>query len=706
MNLKPGRSQRGGSHHRWFVRALRCLATAIRRALPILLLLVNAPATRGENLDVPPEAIEGGTPGLMVHRYLARQAQQAIDRWKDDYEKRKTPEDIAAYQKRFRDAFVRAVGGWPERTPLNPQVVGTVARQGYRVEKIIFESQPKLYVTALLFVPDAKRFQPPCPGVLVPCGHAFEAKGYEEYQSLGALLALNGMAALVFDPIDQGERGQYMAEDGWPKLWGIDGHTVMGIGSIPLGRNVALFEIWDGVRAIDYLQSRPEVDPNRIGCAGNSGGGTQTSYLMSLDDRIRAAGVSCFITSTARNLATRGVDDAEQQLFNQLNLGPHEADFIMMRAPSPVLLCCATHDFFDIGGTWESFRYAKRLFTRLGYAERVDITENDARHNFNSVQREAVARWMSRWLLLKDQVITEPKIELLTEKEYTCAPGGKVMSLPGARSVYDLNEDYENELAKRRESSWAAGDRGTLLEEVRRLAGIRRLADLPKPRVEILDTIVRKGYKIDKLLIQPEDGISLPALLFWPENPNPDRVVLYLHDKGKAADAGVGGAIEQRVQAGDVVLAVDVRGNGQTQSTTAGLFGPDYEDAQVAYMLGRSILGMRAEDILVCAKYATERATGGRDGTVDLVATGNIGIPALHAAALEPGLFHSVKLRRMLVSWSTIIHNRINGPAVMACIIHGALQHYDLPNLEATLGGKLTVEEPLKDTGKAPRDGK
>ena len=80
--------------------------------------------------------------------------------------------------------------------------------------------------------------------------------------------------------------------------------------------------------------------------------------------------------------------------------------------------------------------------------------------------------------------------------------------------------------------------------------------------------------------------------------------MLYLHDKGKAADAGAGGPIEKLVQAGDAVLAVDLRGNGQTQSTTPGLFGSDFQDAQIAYMLGRSVVGMRAEDVLVCARYA------------------------------------------------------------------------------------------------------
>jgi dienelactone hydrolase len=663
-------------------------------------LLAVTPALRGENLNVPPETIGGGTPSLMMHRYVAGQVKQAIDRWKDDYEKRKTPEQIAAYEKRLHDAFIGAVGGLPERTPLNPKVVGTVARKGYRVEKVIFESQPKHYVTGLLFLPDAKRFPPPYPGVLVPCGHAFEAKGYDAYQSMGALLALNGMVAFVFDPIDQGERGQYMGKDGWPTFWGIDAHTQVGMCSIPLGWNTARFEIWDGIRGIDYLQSRPEVNAKRIGCTGNSGGATQTSYLMALDDRIHAAAPSCYLTSTEREMKLRGADDAEQQIFNQLNAGPHEADFVMMRAPSPVLMLCATHDFFDISGTWDSFRYAKRLFTRMGFPERVDILENDAGHNYDPVQREGAARWMSRWLLHKDQVIVEPNIELLSEKEYTCTSDGKVMSLPGARSVYDLMEDCENELAKQRESSWATGDRKTLLEDVRRVAGVRKLADLPKPPVETLETIARTGYKIKKLVIRPEEGIALPALLFVPDKREGSRVALYLNDKGKAADAGVGGPIEKLVQAGEAVLAVDLRGNGQTQSTTGGLYGPDFQDAQIAYMMGRSVVGMRAEDILACARVCDS------NGGVDLVAVGNIGIPALHAAALEPHLFHSVKLRRMLVSWSNVVHHRVNTSPIMANLIHGSLHHYDLPNLEATLGNKLAIEEPVDVVGMVIKEGK
>ena len=288
-------------------------------------------------------------------------------------------------------------------------------------------------MTALLFLPKAERFKPPYPAVLVPCGHEFDAKGYSPYQSMGALFALNGMAALVFDPIDQGERGQYLGPGGWPKLWGSTGHAMVGVGCVLLGQNVARFMIWDGMGAIDYLQSRPEVDPQRIGCTGSSGGGTQTAYLMALDDRICAAAPSCYLTSTPRLMAMTGPDDAEQQIFGQIIHGPHEADFVMMRAPAPVLICAATHDFFDIAGTWDTLRYAKRLYTRMGLAERVDILEDDADHNFSKTQREGVARWMSRWLLAKERVIAEPEIALLTKREYQCLPNGEVMTLP-ARS--------------------------------------------------------------------------------------------------------------------------------------------------------------------------------------------------------------------------------------------------------------------------------
>ncbi len=599
------------------------------------------------------------------------------------------------------------IGGLPERTPLNPQVVGTVARKGYRVEKIIFESQPKHYVTGLLFLPDAKRFPAPYPGVLVPCGHAFEAKGYDAYQSVGALLALNGMVAFVFDPIDQGERGQYMGKDGWPKLWGIDAHTQVGICSIPLGRNTALFEIWDGMRAIDYLQSRPEVDPKRIGCTGNSGGATQTAFLMALDDRIHAAAPSCYLTSTERELKHRGADDAEQQIFNQLIAGPHEADFVMMRAPSPVLMLAATHDFFDIRGAWDSFRYAKRLFTRMDLAERVDMLENDAGHNYDAVQREAAARWMSRWLLRKDRVIVEPKIVLLSEKEYTCTPDGKVMSLPGARSVYDLNEDYENRLlAWIARPSWATYDRKAPLDrgaEGGRHSQVGRPAETPgrDARYDCADGLqdreardpARRGHRAARHCCScPKNGTAARCCILTTRGRRPTR----------AWAARSRNSFSSGTPSWPSIYAATAKPNRPRPDCTA----PITRTRKSPTCSAARSSGCGRKTCSFVPEIALERTSSGPDGDVDLVAVGNIGIPALHAAALEPDLFHGVKLRRMLVSWANIVHNRVNRSPIMGSLIHGSLLHYDLPNLEATLGEKLTVEQPVNVMGVPIGDGK
>lgn len=653
------------------------------------LFLASTVLAAGQSLDLPAEKFPGGKPDTMLKTYWAQQVAQAAQRWQSEYEARTKPEHITAHQAQLRAKFLAAIGGLPERTPLNPRVTGKLVRDGHRVEKILFESQPAHFVSALLFLPDAARFPPPYPGVLVPCGHALKAKGHDEYQTMGALLALNGMAALVYDPIDQGERGQYLGSGGWPKLWGTTAHFLVGIGSTLLGRNTARFEIWDGMRAIDYLQSRPEIDPQRIGCTGNSGGGTQTSYLMALDERVRAASPSCYLCGFPALLRTIGPQDAEQCIFGQLAFGLDHTDYVTLRAPSPVLICAATKDFFDIGGAWDTFRLAKRCYTRLGFAERVDLLENDVGHNYNKTQREGVARWMSRWLLSKDQPVTEPSIPLLSEQEYQCAPNGQVMSLPGARSVYDLNIEYENQLAPRRAEAWKSTARGPLLAKVRQLAGIRPLADLPRPEVEKLGTVTRTGCRIEMLLLKLEPGLVLPVLQFVPEQPQPNQFVLYVHDQGKAADAAPGGVIEQLLKEGRTVLAVDLCGTGQTEPADA-----EWKEAYTAYLLGRSYVGLRAEDVLQAARFLNLQATAGPPAQIRLLAVGRVGIPALHAAALEPQLFQAVKLTRTLSSWSGVIHSRLTQVQATQ-IVHGALPAYDLPDLAAILGAKLTVEQPV-----------
>lgn len=161
--------------------------------------------------------------------------------------------------------------------------------------------------------------------------------------------------------------------------------------------------------------------------------------------------------------------------------------------------------------------------------------------------------------------------------------------------------------------------------------------------MEILEKIQRPHYLLEKLLLSMENGIVLPALFFLPAEVKPAPAVLYLHEAGKAADASPGGPIQRLVEQGRVVLAVDLPGMGQTRpSEKEGDEGEKEKDANTAYLLGRSYVGLRAEAIIIAA-----RALEGQ-GPADLVAIGQATVPALHAAAVEPKLFASVKLVRGL----------------------------------------------------------
>ncbi|MHC4436347.1 MAG: alpha/beta hydrolase family protein, partial [Planctomycetota bacterium] len=428
-----------------------------------------------------------------------------------------------------------------------------------------------------------------------------------------------------------------------------------------------------------------------------SGGGTQTSYLMSLDERIAAAAPSCYITGFERLLDTIGPQDAEQNIYGQLAFGMDHADYLMMQAPMPILICAATEDFFDITGVWNSFRYTKRLYTRMEFAERIDLLENDAGHNYNRLQRQGIVRWMSRWLLNKDQPITEPDIKLLSDEEVLCAPGGQVMNIDGARSTYDLNRDFEKDLAARRKKLWANKGYAELMDEIRKIAGIRRLAELPEPRVTSSGIVERNGYQIKKMILAPEDGIYLPALIFVPRTSTEQPAVLYVHEQGKSAVAAPGGPIEAMVKDGKRILAVDLRGTGEMQQgkqgQLSGAAGPDWKDVFTAYLLGRSYVGMRTEDILVCARFIKQEQE-----PVELIAAGNVSIPALHAAALEPELFNSVRLTGLLNSWSNVIELGLSFNQQINAV-HGALTKYDLNDLATKLGDKLIIKEPLNALG-------
>jgi dienelactone hydrolase len=672
----------------------------MKRHLAVWSLSLTLCAANAQDLNVLPPSppVPKGTnaPLAMLDAYLKAAAFAALDKRKAEYEKVKTPEQVAAWQQARREFFERQLGGFPKRTPLNAKVAGTMDGGDYRVEKVIFESEPKHHVTGLLYLP---KTPPPYPGVIVPCGHSANGKGAETYQRASILLAKNGLAAFCYDPIGQGERAQVLKPDGKAALGSTTEHTLVGIGSMLVGRNVATYRIWDGMRAIDYLQSRKEIDPKRLGCTGNSGGGTLTSYLMALDDRIVAAAPSCYLTSFRKLLERQGGQDGEQNIYGQIAFGMEHGDYVIMRAPKPTLMCVATRDMFDIAGSWDSFREAKRIYGRLGFANHVDLVEADEPHGFSTHLRVGAVRWMRRWLLGEDDDIIEPDFPIRKDPEIECSPKGQVMLMPGEKSVFDLNADAEKKLAGERRALWAKGD---ALAKVRETAGVRPLDTLQPAKCRAVGSVERQGYRIEKLVLEPETGIVLPALAVIP--PKPDgNAYLYLHGQGKQTDAAPGGPIEQLVTQGHLVLAVDLRGLGETEEKSrkwySGSFGPVAGDFYHSYLLGRSLVGMWTEDALVCARFLAGYEAKGTPRKVHLVGVGAAGIPALHAAALEPQLFASLTLRRTLSSWASVLREPAAKDQLITAI-HGALKVYDLPDLVTAFGkDKVTIEEPTNADG-------
>ena len=471
----------------------------------------------------------------MVDRYLEPIAKRQWETRAARVAALRTPAEVRARQEYIRRTLVAEVGGFPEKTPLNPRITGTLERGDYKVEKLIFESQPHYYVTANVFVP--ANGKPPYPAVLGTAGHSLDGKAAELYESVWVSLAKRGVLVLAYDPPGQGERLEYLdGATGKSKLsgGGTGEHSMAGVQCLLTGTSIARYFIWDGIRAFDYLLTRPDVDPKRIGVAGNSGGGTQSSYLAAFEPRLAAAAPSCYLTSWEKLWSGPGPQDAEQNFANFLKDGLDFPDFLIAFAPKPIQMATATRDFFPIDGAKATFAEAHRIFEVLDAGAHMGFFEFDDTHGWSKPRREATYRWFARWLQDREDDGVEPDSQ-------TRQPEGPAMhrDRPG-RHLF--RERRNRALAQRGagRAAWRPGARlparGTFPSCCGRVWAFppRAPPSTPSRRGEI----ERQDYKIEKIEIQPEPGITVPALAFVPSG-KPERkpAVLYVNPAGKAADA-------------------------------------------------------------------------------------------------------------------------------------------------------------------------
>lgn len=602
-----------------------------------------------------------------------------------------TSQQVAERQAYIRERMLAALGGLPSRTPLNARTVGVLEREDYRVEKVIFESQPRLFVTGNLYVP--KKGRGPYPGVLFPLGHELGGKSYPVWQQMLGGLASKGYVAFTWDPLGQGERVQlYDADLGESKLrHSTTEHTMLGIQCLLAGDSLARYTIWDGMRALDYLLSRPEVDSARIAVTGNSGGGTHTAYLAALDDRIHVAAPSCYLTSWGRLLETIGPQDAEQILLPWIGSGLDHADFVYAFSPKPYLILSAIRDFFSIAGTRATYLDARRVYRVLGVPDKLSMVEADDGHGYSKPRRMAAYRWLGRWLKGVDDQAPEPDVVMATEEELRCTGSGQVSTALGGETVSTLNRQRVEQVGRNRRRLSGAQDLAAYQEEIREQVRRSSNVELRKDAVPVsrYGEIQRPGYRIEKLIYESEPGIIVPALLFVPGTGEKRKpAIVYVHGQGKSAEADRGGQIEQLVEAGIVVLAIDTRGSGETrvketqQNTDFRPHFGDFDSTMTALLIGRPLVGMRAVDVgrgvdLLSARPEVDPGRiygfGKQAGAV----------PLLYAAVLDERI-RRVVLEGMLISYQSIVNRSIHRQ-VFEDVVPGALKFYDFPDLVATL---------------------
>ncbi|MGE5419752.1 MAG: alpha/beta hydrolase, partial [Chloroflexota bacterium] len=591
------------------------------------------------------------------------------------------------------------IGPFPERTPLNARITRTTDYGAYRIEHIVYESIPGFYVTSSLYIPATGRKNSKLPAIIYCSGHSADGYRSDIYQYVILNLVKKGFIVFAFDPVGQGERLEYYDRKTRQSSLGgpTSEHSYPGAQAFLTGSSEAMYMIWDGIRAVDYLISRKEVDPARIGITGRSGGGTQSAYIAAFDDRIYAAAPENYITNYKRLLQTIGPQDAEQNLLNIVSKGLDHPDFLIVRAPKPALMITTSGDMFSIQGAMETEAEVAGIYNAYGKSENFSRCEDNAGHASTNRNREAMYAFFQKHLSNPGNPSDEA-VHLLSADELRVTDSGQVSLSLNGETVFSLNMKRANELEKNLNSMRT--NLQSFLPSVVRSA--KELSGFSEPSLKNVPVfsgrIRRNGYAIEKYILEGEGNYVMPYLLFKPDTPN-GKALIYLNPDGKAAGAKAGGEIESFVVQGYTVLAPDLIGIGETShgdlKGDAYFSGASHNLWYASMLTGRSITGIRAGDVIRLVNL--------------LSGTGYTDISGYAVANMAPGLLHAAvasdKIRAVILtgsfsSYMSIANHRFYNPFYILDCVPGALGKYDLPDLASALAPrKLVIEDAVDCLG-------
>jgi dienelactone hydrolase/pimeloyl-ACP methyl ester carboxylesterase len=643
----------------------------------------------------------------MVQEWFVDQIRKAEGKIKQRLASLKTKQDAEAYVHSVQERIRQCFGPEPERTPLNARVTGVVERDTYRIEKVIFESRPNFPVTANLYVPTNRKL--PLPGVVGSCGHSATGKAIDAYQSFAQGLARQGYVMLIFDPIGQGERLQYVDANLKPRHGnGVSEHLLAGNQQYLVGEFFGAWRAWDGIRALDYLLTRKEVDPNHVGITGNSGGGTMSTWLIGLERRWTMGAPACFVTTMRRNLENELPQDTEQCPPRAIALGLDHADFLAAMAPKPLIILTKERDYFDVRGGLEAYSRLKHIYTLLGKPENVALQIGPTEHGYSQENREAMYRWFNRITGISDAQ-AEPALTIEKDEVLQCTDRGQVADLK-PRTVFSFTEEKSKNLAALR--GQPSGE-----ELKTAIADVLDLPNLPAepPDYRILRPVRTRNYPkrfAATYAVETEPGIfalvtrlsDVSHLSRPPQDPRP--AVLYVSHHSADVELRTEPLVKELLaaDADGPFYACDLRGVGESRPDTCGSdqflspYGSDYFYSAHAIMLDRPYLGQKTYDLLRVLDWL--RSFGHRD--IHLAAKGWGALPATFAAVLKNRV-KQVTLKQGLTSYAAIAESEdYHWP--LSALPPAILARFDLPDCYREIGNTKKLRQ-IEMQGAVPNFG-
>lgn len=630
--------------------------------------------------------------------YLTALAREAAQRRDAALAKLTNAAAIAERQRWATQTFWELVGGMPERTPLNVRTTGSFERKGYRVEKLVYESQPGLLISANLYLPTTGK--PPYPGVLFQMGHATNGKAYPLYQTCCQGLVQLGYVVLAFDPMGQGERTYYPGPQ--PFLTRLDAdeeHTRPGRQMLLKGRTSTRLQTWDAVRSLDVLAAHPMVDPKRLASTGTSGGGTNTMLLSTVDSRLAVAAVSC---PNTENVAIRdfnspgSTDDAEQDLVYSAPAGFDRWDLVYPLAPKPLLVAVSERDFFGtyspryISNGLQEFGKLEKVYRTLGKPEQIRWYSTPLPHSLAYAMRLEIYRWMERWLQPTPRVIDqEPETRPEADELLFVSPHGSLVNDFGSVTPFTMNRDRK---VKRTPVSLDALIR----------------ADAP-PTAAPLKALAETRFRVSRIEaveFASAPSVWVPAWIYRPAKEDDAKPILVLLEPGGRTQWGEGRLYDQLAMAGYVVCAPDLRNQGDLRPEFGrGVRGhADSHNSEEHYawsslILGKPLLGQRVTDIQAILQGLRSRS-GWANRPIAIAASGFTTVPALFAAAIDKRV-DRLYFSGGLISFDELCQEQ-DYRQPFGNFVPDLLLHTDLPAIAADLApSPITLAGAVDGAGRA-----